>query len=97
LPKGIAVDRERRFYVVDGATAVVQMFDREGTLLTFFGDPKTSGEGGLYLPAAIAVDYENLALFQKYVAPGFKLEHLIFVTNQAGRQKVNVYGFVSKR
>jgi DNA-binding beta-propeller fold protein YncE len=96
LPKGIAVDRERRMYVVDAATAVVQMFDDEGRLLMFFGEPKSSGPGGLYLPAGIAVDYENLSLFQKYVALGFKLEHLIFVTNQAGLQKVSVYGFVRK-
>ncbi len=96
LPKGIAVDRERRMYVVDAATAVVQIFDDAGRLLMFFGEPKSSGPAGLYLPAGIAVDYENLTLFQKYVAPGFKLEHLIFVTNQAGSQKVSVYGFVRK-
>ena len=96
LPKGIAVDRERRMYVVDGATAVVQMFDDRGRLLMYFGEPKSSGPAGLYLPAGIAVDYENVPLFQKYVAPGFQLEHLIFVTNQAGRQKVSVYGFVRK-
>jgi DNA-binding beta-propeller fold protein YncE len=96
LPKGIAVDHERRMYVVDGATAVVQMFDGEGRLLMCFGEPKSSGPAGLYLPAGIAVDYENVSQFQKYVAPGFKLEHLIFVTNQAGMQKVSVYGFVRK-
>jgi DNA-binding beta-propeller fold protein YncE len=96
LPKGIAVDRERRMYVVDGATAVVQVFDAEGRLLMFFGEPKSSGAAGLYLPAGIAVDYDNLTLFQKHVAPGFKLDHLIFVTNQAGPNKVSVFGFVRK-
>ncbi|MGZ8940292.1 MAG: hypothetical protein ACXW32_13885 [Limisphaerales bacterium] len=96
LPKGIAVDRGGRMYVVDGATAVVQMFDDQGRLLMFFGEPKSSGPAGLYLPAGIAVDYENISTFQKHVAPGFKLEHLIFVTNQAGPQKVSVYGFVRK-
>jgi sugar lactone lactonase YvrE len=96
LPKGVAVDRERRIYVVDAAIAIVQMFDDQGRLLMCFGEPKSSGPAGLYLPAGIAVDYENVALFQKHVAPGFKLEHLIFVTNQAGSQKVSVYGFVRK-
>jgi DNA-binding beta-propeller fold protein YncE len=96
LPKGIAVDREHRMYVVDAATAVVQMFDDQGRLLMYFGEPKSSGPAGLYLPAGIAVDYENVSLFQRHVAPGFKLEHLIFVTNQAGSQKVSVYGFVRK-
>lgn len=96
LPKGIGVDREGRMYVVDAAIAVVQMFDKEGRLLMHFGEPKSSGPGGLYLPAALAIDYENVALFQRHVAPGYRIEHLIFVTNQAGPQKVAVYGFLRK-
>jgi sugar lactone lactonase YvrE len=96
LPKGIGVDRENRVYVVDAATAVVQMFDTEGRLLMYFGDPKTSGPAGLYLPAGLAIDYENVGLFQKFAAPGYKIEHLIFVTNQAGTQKVSVFGFMRK-
>ncbi len=96
LPKGVGVDREGRLYVVDAAIAIVQMFDKEGRLLMHFGEPKSSGPGGLYLPAALSIDYENMALFQKYVAPGYKIEHLIFVTNQAGPQKVAVYGFLRK-
>lgn len=96
LPKGIGVDREKRVYVVDAATAVVQMFDAEGRLLMYFGEPKTSGPAGLYLPAGLAIDYENVDLFQKFVAPGYKIEHLIFVTNQAGSQKVSVFGFIRK-
>jgi DNA-binding beta-propeller fold protein YncE len=97
LPKGIGVDRQSQIYVVDAATAVVQMFDAEGRLLMYFGEPKASGRGALYLPAGLAIDYSNVNLFQKYVAPGFTLDHLIFVINQAGTQKVNVYGFVRKR
>ncbi|HMJ91918.1 MAG TPA: 6-bladed beta-propeller [Candidatus Acidoferrum sp.] len=96
LPKGIAVDREKRLYVVDAATAVVQMFDDQGRLLMFFGEPKSSGPAGLYLPAAITVDYENVEYFQRFVAPGHTLEYLILVTNQAGPNKVSVYGFVRK-
>jgi hypothetical protein len=96
LPKGIGVDNEARMYVVDAAIAVVQMFDKEGRLLMYFGEPKSSGPGGLYLPAALAIDYENVALFQKYAAPGYKIEHLILVTNQAGPQKVAIYGFLRK-
>jgi len=96
LPKGVAVDRDQRVYVVDAATAVVQVFDKEGRLLMYFGEPKSSGPGGLYLPASIAIDYENVGLFEQYVAPGQKLEHLIFVTNQAGNQKVSIYGFLRK-
>jgi hypothetical protein len=42
------------------------------------------------------VDYANAGLFQKYVAPGYQLEYLILVTNQAGPRKVCVYGFLKK-
>jgi DNA-binding beta-propeller fold protein YncE len=96
LPKGIGVDREGRIYVVDAATAVAQVFDAEGRLLMYFGEPKTAGPGALYLPAGLAIDYENAALFQKYAAPGYQIEFLIFVTNQAGPQKVSVFGFLRK-
>lgn len=96
LPKGIAADREGRVYVLDAAAPVVQLFDAEGRLLMHFGQPATSGAGALYLPAGMTVDYDNAGLFQKYVAPGFKIEYLILLTNQAGPQKVSVYGFLKK-
>jgi sugar lactone lactonase YvrE len=96
LPKGIGVDHDGRFYVVDAAAPVVQLFDADGKLLMFFGQPSTSGSAGLYLPAGLSVDYENVGLFQKYAAPGYKLEYLILLTNQAGPQKVSVFGFLKK-
>jgi DNA-binding beta-propeller fold protein YncE len=95
-PKGIGVDRAGRVYIVDAGTNVIQLFDNEGRLLMFFGEPKSSGQGGLYLPAGLAIDYENLDYFQQYVAPGRKIEYLILVINQAGVQKVSVYGFLKK-
>jgi DNA-binding beta-propeller fold protein YncE len=97
MPKGIGVDRENRCYVIDAAAPVAQIFDPEGRLLMWFGEPKSSGPAALYLPAGLTIDYENLGLFQKYVAPGQKLEYLILVTNQAGPRKVSVYGFLKKR
>lgn len=96
LPKGVGVDREGRVYVVDAATSVVQLFDKDGQLLMYFGEPQSSGPGALYLPAGLAIDYENVGLFQKFVAPGYKADFLIFVTNQAGPQKVSVFGFLKK-
>jgi DNA-binding beta-propeller fold protein YncE len=96
LPKGIGADREGRVYVLDAAAPVIQLFDSQGKLLMFFGQPATSGAGGLYLPAGLTIDYDNVGLFQKYAAPGVKLEYLILVTNQAGPQKVSVYGFIKK-
>jgi hypothetical protein len=96
LNKGIGVDREGRFYVVDAAAPVVQLFDNDGRLLMWFGEPKSSGPAGLYLPAGLTVNYEDVGLFQKYAAPGYKLEYLILLTNQVGPQKVSVFGFLKK-
>ena len=36
-PKGIAVDRDLNLYVVDSAFENVQIFNKEGDLLMFFG------------------------------------------------------------
>jgi len=95
-PKGVAADHSGLAYVVDAATQVVQMFDGEGRLLMYFGQPGASTRGELDLPAAVKVDYDNVGLFQKYVAPGRQCEYLILVTSQFGPQKVNVYGFLKK-
>jgi len=96
LPKGVAMDRDGRIYVLDAAAPVIQVFDAQGKLLMYFGQPNGKEPGALYLPAALAVDYDNVALFQKYAAPGFKLDYVILVTNQAGPNKVSVYGFLRK-
>jgi sugar lactone lactonase YvrE len=93
-PKGIAADREGRCYVVDADMGVVQLFDPEGRLLMFFGDVQSGAGGALVLPAAIAVDYQNVKFFQQFVAPKRQIEYLIYVTNQAGPRRVSVYGFL---
>lgn len=95
-PKGVAVSRDGTTYVVDASTQVVQMFDAQGRLLMYFGQPGDSETGELLLPAAVKVDYENLRYFQAYVAPGFRLQYLILVTSQFGPARVNVYGFLEK-
>jgi DNA-binding beta-propeller fold protein YncE len=91
--KGIAVDRNSTLYAVDAGFENVQMFDREGKLLMFFGGPY-KGPGYMWLPAKVAISYENLEYFQKYVDPDYELEYLVFVTNQYGPDKVGIYGFV---
>lgn len=94
-PKGVAVDREGRLYVVDAAAQVIQIFDAEGKLLMYFGEPGSSATP-LDLPAKVIIDYDHVALFQKYAAPGFELEYLVVVSNQYGDRKVSVYGFGHK-
>jgi hypothetical protein len=96
LPKGVAVDEEGRVYVVDARFENVQIFDREGQLLTFFGGPYR-GPGFMSLPAKVVVDYRHLDYFRQYVHPQFELQHLIFVTNQSGPDRIAVYGFVGPR
>jgi DNA-binding beta-propeller fold protein YncE len=92
-PKGIAVDREDNLFVVDAAFENVQIFNKKNQLLMFFGGTY-KGPGGMYLPAKVLVDYNNLDHYQKFVDPAFKLKYLIYVTNQYGPDKINVYGAV---
>jgi DNA-binding beta-propeller fold protein YncE len=95
-PKGLDLDREGNLYVVDAAFQNVQIFNSEGQLLMYFGG-SYEGPGAMWLPAAVEISYENLAYFQSYVDESFELKHLIYVTNQYGPAKVNVYGFVEEK
>jgi DNA-binding beta-propeller fold protein YncE len=92
-PKGIAVDREDRIYVVDAAFENVQIFNEAHQLLMWFGGHGTD-DGSLSLPAQVAIDYLNLDFFRQYVAPGYELEYLIWVTSQTGPRKVSCYGLL---
>jgi len=95
-PKGVAVDDDLNLYVVDAAFENIQIFNKNGQLLMFFGGTY-KGVGDMWLPAKVIIDYENLEYFQKYVYSGFELKYLIFVTNQYGPDKINVYGFVEEK
>jgi sugar lactone lactonase YvrE len=92
-PKGIEVDREGRMWVVDAASEVVKAYNSEGQLLMFFGLPG-SEPGNTNLPASVAVDYDNVELFQDRFAEGAQIEFLVLVSNQYGT-KINIYGFGS--
>ncbi len=95
-PKGIDVDRDGILYAVDAGFENVQMFNKEGQILMNFGGPY-KGPGDMCLPAKVVVDYQNLAQFEKFVHQGFNLKYLIFVTNQFGSDKINVYGAVDSK
>ena len=90
--KGVAVDRDGRLYAVDAMSQVCQLFDEKGKILTWFGEPGVTGRIQ-NLPAKVAVDYDDVDYFSKYVAPGFKVEYLVIVINQLGGHKVSVFGF----
>jgi len=100
-PKGIAVDRDRRIWVVDAgvslspnlwSTEVAKIYDQEGRLLLFFGGPGRE-PGRMNLPAKIILDHDNVDLFKRYAVKGAKIEFLVLVSNQYGSNKVSVYGF----
>ena len=82
--------------MVDAGFENVQIFNKDRKLLMYFGG-SYKGPGDMWLPAKIIIDYDNLEYFQKYVDPGFTLKYLIFVTNQYGPDKVNVYGRVTPK
>jgi len=92
-PRGIALDREGRLYAADAAFENVQVFGPDGRLLIFFGGPG-GDPGNMSLPAAIAVSYDAVETFKDRVGKGHELECVIFVSNQAGLHKVNVYGLL---
>jgi len=94
--KGIAIDREDQLYAVDAMAQVVQIFDSEGKLLTWLGEPDTDSKVQ-NLPAKVVVDYDDVAFFDRFASPKFKVEHLVIVINQIGPHKVSVYGFGHKK
>lgn len=95
-PKGIDQDMEGNLYVVDAAFENVQIFNKEGNLLMHFGGAY-DGAGSMWLPAAVEISYENLGFFEPYVDESFRLKYLIYVSNQYGPAKINVYGFVEEK
>jgi len=57
-PKGIGMDSEGHYYVVDGLWGVVQVFDREGRLLYYFGK-RGMASGDFQLPAGLFIDRDD--------------------------------------
>lgn len=92
-PKGVAADRQGHLYVVDAAFELVQIFDiATAEPLLPFGKYGPA-PGSTYLPAGIHIDYDNVAYFNKYVDPDFRVKYLVYVGNLLGDKKLNVYGF----
>ncbi len=100
-PKGIAVDRENRIWVICAgvsigasvwSTEVAKIYDQNGRLLLFFGRPGNE-PGNMNMPAKVILDYDHVDLFRQYAVKGAKIEFLVFVSNQYGPHKINVYGF----
>ncbi|MFC1795365.1 6-bladed beta-propeller [Planctomycetota bacterium] len=93
-PKGIAIDKEDRIWVVDAGTEVAKIYNDQAQLLLFFGRPGNR-PGMMNLPTKIALDYDNIEFFKQYAVEGANIEFLVLVSNQYGPNKVSVYGFGS--
>ncbi|MEW8030162.1 MAG: 6-bladed beta-propeller [Candidatus Thiodiazotropha sp.] len=91
-PKGLSIDKLGNIYVVDAAFENVQIFTDGGELLLFFGEPGRERRN-INLPTTVVIDYDNIAYFQRYAAPNFKLNYVILVASQFGKGKVNAFGF----
>ena len=91
-PKGIAIDKGNRIWVVDAATEVAKIYNQQAQLLLFFGLPGNE-PGMMNLPAKIVLDYDNVELFRQYAVEGADIEFLVLVSNQYGLNKISVYGF----
>lgn len=93
-PKGIAIDKEDRIWIVDAGTEVAKIYNEQAQLLLFFGLPGNK-PGMMNLPTKIVLDYDNIEFFKQYAVEGANIEFLVLVTNQYGPNKVSVYGFGS--
>jgi len=92
-PKGHALTRDGKLYIVDAGMEITQIFDVASTdPLLAFGKHGT-GPGSTYMPYGIDIDYDNVAYFAKYADPEFKPEFLIYVVNHAGDDKLIVYAY----
>lgn len=95
-PKGVAVDRAGRIFVVDAAFENVQILDPEGQPLLYFGSPGAQADS-MNLPTTVTIDYDDVASFQQYAAPGFDIEYVVLVASQFGVNKVVAFGFGTYR
>jgi len=93
-PKGIAIDKENRIWVIDAGSEVAKIYNQQAQLLLFFGLPGNE-PGMMNLPTKIVLDYDNVEFFKQYAVEGANIEFLVLVTNQYGPNKVSIYGFGS--
>lgn len=72
-PKGIGINSEGHYYIVDGLWGVVQVFDREGRLLYYFGKRGASA-GEFILPTGLFIDRDD----RVYVVDSFNRRIQVF-------------------
>jgi hypothetical protein len=78
-PKGIAVDCDGHIWVADEYQDRVEVFNREGQLLTYIGDVHASGLGQFKALVGIAIDKQN-RVFTTEQYPG-RMQMFRYVTD----------------
>lgn len=99
-PKGIAVGTEGRVWVVDNGFSNIQIFkdaDKHRLLIGFGGISPQEGFVNMPTGLTLTADKGALDYWQKFAAPGFILEEIAFVANQAGPSKVSIFGLGHKQ
>jgi DNA-binding beta-propeller fold protein YncE len=91
--KDLALDKDENLFVVDAAFGNVQIFNKEGQLLMFFGG-QNNNSGDMIMPRAIHITDEHNSFFESYLDPSYNLKYIIYISNQMSINKVNVYGFI---
>ncbi|MFZ0437282.1 MAG: hypothetical protein WAL76_04115, partial [Candidatus Sulfotelmatobacter sp.] len=64
-PKGVGVDSEGDLYIVDGLWGVVQVFNRQGDLLYYFGRRGTQA-GEFQLPAGLFIRDDRIFVVDSF-------------------------------
>ena len=94
--KDLAIDRDENLFVVDAAFGNVQIFNNSGQLLLFFGG-QNGNNADMLMPRAIHIAYTHNKYFEEYLNPNYNLKYIIYVSNQHGENKINVYGAVEEK
>jgi sugar lactone lactonase YvrE len=80
--KGIGVDSEGHLYVVEGLSGLVQVFDRDGNLLYYFGQRGT-GLGDFQLPTGLFIDHKDRVFVVDSYNRRVQVFHYFGLTKQA--------------
>lgn len=92
-PKGFDISQDGFLFAVDAAFENVQVFLEEKQFLVYFFGSFGNAPGFMYLPSPLIMDYDNVDFFKQYVDKDFEVQYLLYVGNQLGNYKINVYGF----
>ena len=52
-----------------------------------------AGREDVNLPAKVDLSYRGVGHFAEYIAPDFRVDYMVFVSNQPGPNRIGVYGF----